>query len=75
MRSDTWRIQLTITFNFISSKDDNAEERVMHSKSDKTEIMIDDEADEALEEPFKSLLYRYQNNLEKLMRISTFAFD
>ena len=37
--------------------------------------MIDDEADEALEEPFKSLLHRYQNNLEKLMRVSTFAFD
>ena len=75
MKYDTWRIQLTITFNFISSKDDNAEERVMHSKSDNTEIMINDEADETLEEPFKSLLYRYQNNLEKLMRVSKFAFD
>ena len=32
MKSDTWRIQLTITFNFISSKDDNAEERVMIQK-------------------------------------------
>ena len=47
----------------------------MHSKSDSTEVMINDEADEAIEELFKSLLYRYQNNLEKLMRVSKFAFD
>ena len=32
--------------NFISSKDDNDEDRVMHSKSDNIEIMSRDEADE-----------------------------
>ena len=34
-KSDTWKIQLAITINFISSKDndeDNGEEHVMHSK-------------------------------------------
>ena len=41
-QSDTCKIQLTTTINFISSKDYNDEERVMHSKS---EIMISDEAD------------------------------
>ena len=41
--SDTWKIQLTIANNFISSID-NDEERVMHSKSDNIEIMINDEA-------------------------------
>ena len=75
IKSGRWRIQLTLTFNFICSKDDNDEERVMHSKSDNTEVMINDEADEAIEELFKSLLHRYQNNLEKLMRVSKFAFD
>ena len=30
---DTWKIQLTIAINFISSKD-NDKERVMHSKND-----------------------------------------
>ena len=30
-QSDTWKIQLTITVNFISSKDDNDEDHVMHS--------------------------------------------
>ena len=44
-QSDTCKIQLTTTINFISSKDYNDEERVMHSKSDNTEIMISDEAD------------------------------
>ena len=44
-QSDTWKIQLTITLNFISSKDDNDEERVTHSKSDNIEIMISDGTD------------------------------
>ena len=33
-KSDTWKIQLTIAINFISSKD-NDEEHVMNSKSDR----------------------------------------
>ena len=37
----------------------------MHSKSDKIEIMTNDEADEVTEELFKSLLNRYQNNLQE----------
>ena len=36
------KVKLTIQINFISSKDDNDEERVMHSKIDDTEIMIND---------------------------------
>ena len=32
--------------NFISSKDDNDEVQVMHSKSDNIEVMSSDEADE-----------------------------
>ena len=66
---------MTITINFISSKGDNDEERLIHSKSDNIEIMINDEADEVIETPFKSLQNRYQNNLEKLMTGSEFIFD
>ena len=62
---DTWKIQLTIAINFISSKDDNNEERLIHSKSDNIEIMINDKADEVMERLFKSLENKYQNNLEK----------
>ena len=35
--------------------------------------MINDEADEVIEELFKSLLNRYQNNLEKLMKGSEYV--
>ena len=41
----------------------------MHSKTDDNiEIMINDQSDELIEELFKSLFNRYQNNLEKLMK-------
>ena len=73
-QSDTWKMELTITINFISSKDDNNEERVMHSKSDSIEIMISDEADEIIKNLFDSLKNRYQNNLQP-MRGSEFVFD
>ena len=73
-KSDRWKIQLTITINFISSEFDNDEDRVMHSKSDNIEIMTSDEADEFIKKHFDSLKNRYQNNLES-MRGSEFAFD
>ena len=38
----------------------------MHSRSDNIEIMINDEADEAIKELFDSLKNRYQNNLESV---------
>ena len=62
-----WKTQLTISVNFISSKDDNDEERVMHSKSDNMEIMINDKGDEDIEKRFKSLENRYHlYNLENM---------
>ena len=74
--SNSWKIQLTTTVNFVSSKDNNDEECVMHSKTDDNiEIMINDQSDELIEELFKSLFNRYQNNLEKLMKGSQFAFN
>ena len=47
--------KLTITINFISSKDDIDEEREMYSKSDNIEILMNDEADEVIEEFFELL--------------------
>ena len=49
---DTCEIQLAISINFISSKGID-EERVMHSKSDKIELMIYDNADEVIKELFE----------------------
>ena len=47
-QSDTLKVQLKITISFISSKNDNDEERVIHSKSDNIEIMISYEADKVI---------------------------
>ena len=41
-KSGTWNIQLTITIDFISSKDAD-EVQVMHSKGDNIEFMIYDD--------------------------------
>ena len=53
-KADTWKIQLTIANNFISSID-NDEEHVMHSNSDNIETMIIDQADEVIKVLFDSL--------------------
>ena len=63
-----------IAINFISSKN-NDEERVMHSKSDNIEIMINDKADEVIKEPFQSLLSKYQIGLQTSMKGNEFVFE
>ena len=72
-KCETWKIQLAIANNFISSLD-IGEEHVMHSKSDNIEIMINDEADKVIEQLFDSLKNRYQNNLESI-KGKEFVFD
>ena len=47
------KIQLAITIDCISSKDDIDEECLMHSTSDNIETMINDEGNEVTEELFK----------------------
>ena len=54
-KSDTWKIQSTITINFFSSDNDSDEERVMHSTSDNLKIMISNEADEVIKKLFVHL--------------------
>ena len=68
-KSDTWKIQLSITINFISSKD-TEEKRVMHSKSENVKIMIYEKADEVIQELFESLLSRYLTGLEESVKVS-----
>ena len=51
-------MELEIAINFVSSID-NDEERVMHSKSDDIQIMINDEAEEVIKKFFDSLKDRY----------------
>ena len=52
--SDTWKVQLTMTINFISSKDTDCK-GVLHSKSDNIEIMVYDKVDKVIEKHFDSL--------------------
>ena len=66
-KSDTWKIQLTIAINFISSKDVD-EEHVRHSKSDNVEFMLYNDVNEVFNELFESLLSRYKIALETSMR-------
>ena len=63
-----------MSINFISSKDSD-ETRNMHTKSDNIEIMMVNEADDIIDELFKSLLQKYQEGLEELMRGSEFIRD
>ena len=57
--SDTWKIQLTIANNLISSID-NDEDHIIHSKTDNIKIMINDEADEVIKELFTKKFSRIQ---------------
>ena len=70
-----WIIQLSAEINFTSSKPDSDETRIMHTKSDNLEIMIGSDTNEVIEDLSKSLLERYQQNLEEKMRGSEFNFD
>ena len=69
-----WKIQLTISINFISSKDSD-ETRNMHTKSDNIEIMMGSKTDDIIDELFESFLRKYQEGLEESMTGSEFVFD
>ena len=72
-KSQTWKIELTIANNFISSVN-NDEEHKMHSKGYNIKVMMNHEADDVIKKLFDSLKNRYQNNLES-MKVSEFVFN
>ena len=59
-KSDSWKIQVKIAINFISSKS-NGEELVMYSKSDNIEIMVNDKADEVIKKTFSITSFEISN--------------
>ena len=69
------KIQLTTQINLISSRPGSDEIRVMHTRSVNEEFMNGSDTDEIIKELFKSLLQRYQENLQEKMRSSDFVFD
>ena len=70
-----WKIQLKMSINFTSSKDDSDEICIMSTKSDNIEIIMGSETDEIIEELFESLLQNHQKDLEESMKQSGFNFD
>ena len=69
-----WEIQLTMSINFISSKD-HGETCTMHTKSNNIKIIMGSETDDIIDELLKSFLQKYQEGLEESMRGSEFIFD
>ena len=70
-----WKVQLTIEINFISLKPGSSETRTMYTRSDNIEIMFGDDNDDITEQLFRSLLQKYEENLQEKMRGSDFEFD
>ena len=68
-------MQLTIEVNFVSLKPGSDETRIMYTRSDNVEIMIDDDNDDIIEQLFESLLQKYEENLQNKIRGSEFDFD
>ena len=55
--------------------EDIGEKRMMHSKSDKREIMADFDTHEIIEKLFDSLLEKYQEGLKNSMKCSDVFLD
>ena len=72
--SSEWKIQLTMTINFISSKDSD-ETPTMHTRSNNVEIMVGIETNEIIKDLFESFLQKYQEGLKESMRGSEFVYD
>ena len=64
-----WKIQLTAQISFISSRPGSDETCVMHTRSVNEEFTKGSNTDEIIKELFKSLLQRYQENLQEKMRV------
>ena len=72
--SSKWKIQITMSINFISSKDFD-ETRTMHTRSNNVEIIVGSETNEIIKHLFESFLQKYQEGLEESMRGSEFVYD
>ena len=69
-----WKIQLMTQINFISLRPGSDEMLVMHTKSINEEFMSGSDTYEIVKKLFKSLLQRYQENLQEKMKGLDFVF-
>ena len=70
-----WKLQLTAKISFVSLKPDSDETRLMHTRSNAAEFMSGSETEEIIESLYRSLLQKYQDNLNEKMRGSDFIFN
>ena len=72
---DEWKIQLTAQINFVSLRPGSDKTHAMHTRSINEEFMDGSDTDEIVKGLFRSLLQRYQENLQEKMKGSDFTFD
>ena len=70
-----WKLQLTVNISFVSLKPDSDETRLMYARSYPEEFMNGSETEEIIESLYRSLLQKYQDNLNEKMRGSDFVFN
>ena len=70
-----WKLQLSAEISFVSQKPGSDETRIMYSRSIPEEIMSGSETEEIMEKLIKSLLQKYQDNLQNKMKGSDFIFN
>ena len=63
--SSKWKIQLTLTINFISSKDSD-ETRTKHRKSNNVEIMMVSETDQIIEDLSETFLQKMSRRVRRI---------
>ena len=70
-----WKLQLTATISFASLKPDSDETRLMLIRSNPMEFMNGSETEKIIESLYRSLLQKYNDNLQEKMRRSDFVFN
>ena len=70
-----WKLQISSEISFVSQKPGSDETRTMYSRSIPEEIMSGSETEEIIEKLIKSLLQKYQDNLQNKMKGSDFIFN
>ena len=70
-----WKLQLTANISFVSLKPDSDKTRLMYTRSDPEEFMNRSETEKTIESLCRSLLQKYQDNLNEKMRGSDFVFN
>ena len=69
-----WKLQISAEISFVSQKPGSDETHIMYSRSTPEEIMSGSETEEIIEKLIKSLLQKYQGNLQNKMKGSDFIF-